>query len=73
MGEVCLFNLHLKYCAKVMKAKFAEFGPLFSRKFDESSPPRIFVESNEMSLSSCRKVASTEANFVLLKFRRKEN
>ena len=46
-----------------MKAKFAEFGPLFSRKFDESSPPRIFVESNEISLPSCRNVASTEAKF----------
>ena len=31
MDEVCLFNLHLKYCAKVMKAKFAEFGP-FTRE-----------------------------------------
>ena len=45
---VCLFLFvgffYLLFCAKEMKAKFAEFRPLFSRIFDESSL-RNFVDA----------------------------
>ena len=58
-------QLHVQYCAKEMQTKFGVFRSLFSRKFDEisSKRSRIFVESNEISLSSWRNCASTEAKF----------
>ena len=34
-----------QYCAKLMKAKFAKFRPLFARKFDESSPLAKFRQN----------------------------
>ena len=76
----------LQYCAKEMQTKFGVFRSLFLRKFDEisSKRSRIFVKSNEISLSSRRNFASTEAKFrfaeisserkfALAKFRQGEN
>ena len=44
-----------QYCAKEMQTKFGVLRSLFSRKFDEisSKRSRIFVESGEISLSTC--------------------
>ena len=61
--------VRIQYCAKEMQTKFGVFRSLFSRnstKFRHevsSKRSRIFVESNEISLSSWRNVASTEAKF----------
>ena len=70
-------NAQSQCCAKEMQTKFGVLRSLFSRKFDEisSKRSRIFVESGEISLSSCWNFASTEANvtFVLPKFSRSEN
>ena len=68
-------RLNLQYCAKEIKAKFADFRPLFredSTKIRHEillKCPRIFVESNGIWLSSWRNFAFIEANFVVPKFR----
>ena len=68
-------RLNLQYCAKEIKARFADFCPLFRENSTKIRHeiwlkcPRIFVESNVIWLLSWRNFAFIEANFVLPKFR----
>lgn len=67
----CSFVLavYLLFCAKEMKAKFAEFRPLFSRKFHDKFGTSslkhrgISVESNKISLPFLLNFRSTGAKF----------
>ena len=54
-----------QYCAKVFNAKFDEFRPLFSWKFDKSSP-RNFVKAPT-------NFASTEGKFRFAEFSSERN
>ena len=72
-----LLRQRQQFCVKVMRAKFAEFRPLFSRKFAEISQ-RNFARPLSLNVTKfrgdlCEISCLRKRNFGLTKLRRSEN